>query len=125
MLPVTDTQWQLFGSGSTVGGTGSEAGVILRDEEHVEGARITLERSETKRFPRRPVVRYAITCGIYGWMVHTRFFASDEQAVREYDRMKPDLAAILAQVPLLTDPDLESKMDHVTAEIRAFIERFP
>jgi len=125
MVSATETQWQPFGSGSTLGEIGSEAGVILRDEEHIEGARITLERSETKKLFRRTDVRYAITCGIYGWMVHTRFFASEEEAIYEYDQMKLELAAILVQVPLLNDPELESKMDHVKVEIGGFIEKFP
>ena len=89
MISAMEKTWQPFRSGSTLGKTGTEAGVILRDEEHIEGARITLERSATKKLLRRPVVQFAITCGIYGWMVHTRFFSSEEKAVREYDRMKP------------------------------------
>jgi len=125
MISAMEKTWQPFRSGSTLGKTGTEAGVILRDEEHIEGARITLERSATKKLLRRPVVQFAITCGIYGWMVHTRFFSSEEKAVREYDRMKPELAAILEKVPLLTDPELNTKTDRVTDEIGGFVERFP
>ena len=74
MSPTGHDEWQPFHAGKTCGEIGTEAGVILRDEEHVEGARITLERVERRRRFRRPVVRYAITCGIYDWMVHTRCF---------------------------------------------------
>ena len=42
----------------------SEGGVILRELEHPDGARIALERGGA-------VSPFAITCGIYGWMVHT------------------------------------------------------
>ena len=57
------TDWLPFENGTTIGATGSEGGVILRDELHPHGARITLEQTSTG---------FAITCGIYGWMVHTR-----------------------------------------------------
>jgi hypothetical protein len=47
MISATETQWQPFRAGTILGETGSDAGVILRDEEHTDGARITLERAET------------------------------------------------------------------------------
>lgn len=47
---------------------GSEGGIILLDEEYHQSCRITLEKCE--RY-------YAITCGIYGSMVHTVF--SDQE----------------------------------------------
>ena len=43
---------------------GSEGGTIIADEEYKESCRITLERCE--RY-------YAITCGVYGSMMHTAF----------------------------------------------------
>ena len=125
MSPAIETSWHPFRAGATLRETGSEAGIILRDEEHVEGARITLERAETPKLFRRPVVRYAITCGIYDWMVHTRFFASEVEAVDAYDTMKPALATILAKIPLLTDPEIEGKRGQVIDEIGDFTERFP
>ena len=43
---------------------GSDGGTIIADEEYKESCRITLERCE----------RYdAITCGVYGCMMHTAF----------------------------------------------------
>lgn len=36
--------WSSFDEGHSLGTRGSENGIILRDEEHIEGARITLER---------------------------------------------------------------------------------
>jgi len=45
-----------FEDGATLGQKGSESGVILRDEEHPQEARITLER-DTRTAP------FAITCG--------------------------------------------------------------
>jgi len=53
--------WRRFEAGSTVGLKGTEDGVILRDEDHDAGARITLDRECTHG------VSFAVTCGIYGW----------------------------------------------------------
>ena len=63
------------------GAVGSENGEILSDEEYKNSCRITLEKCEKC---------YAITCGIYGGMVHTTFSdLSHYQAM--YDDMKKDL----------------------------------
>lgn len=62
--------WTPFVSGASLNTPGSEDGTIVRDEECDGFSRITLER-ET------PHVPFAITCGIYGWMVHTRFFGAE------------------------------------------------
>jgi hypothetical protein len=61
---------------------------VFRDEEHVLGARITLERAAS-------VAPFAITCGIYGWMMHTCFFDSEAEAESQYDQMKNSLSALL------------------------------
>ena len=97
---------------------GSESGIIEIDEEHPRGARITLER-DAKTAP------FAITCGIYGWMVHTRYFADHDRARREYEAMKADLGIILAMLPPQDDPDLNSRVDAVFKAIGDFVERFP
>ena len=65
---MAETLWYPFESGATLGQKGSEGGAILRDEEHPQEARITFER-DTRIAP------FAITCGIYGCMMHTRFFS--------------------------------------------------
>lgn len=85
---MTDFCWQPFENGGTLGQRGSEEGVILRDEEHSLGARITLERDTS-------VAPFAITCGIYGWMLHTRYFASQDEAGAQYEAMKSALGALL------------------------------
>jgi hypothetical protein len=36
-------------------------------------------------------------CGVYGWMVHTRFFQPEIEASAEYDRMKRALTELLDQ----------------------------
>lgn len=122
-LPLTaggagELPWHPFEGGSSLGKRGSEEGVIVRDEEHEEGARITLERGG-------PTAPFAITCGIYGWMVHTRFFGTEAEAGIEYERMKPDLAEILNAIPYKDDPEMEAKSAGVTGLISDFVERYP
>ena len=70
---MAESGWYPFDKGVTVGQEGSEDGVILRDEEHPCEARITLERRVT-------AAPFAITCGIYGCMLHTRFFSIESEA---------------------------------------------
>ena len=61
---------------------------MVHDEEHLLGARITLERAAS-------IAPFSITCGIYGWMMHTRFFSSEAEAQSQYDLMKQSLSALL------------------------------
>jgi hypothetical protein len=110
-------EWIPFDGGSSVGQRGSENGIILRDEEHEEGARITLEREGFS-------APFAITCGIYGWMVHTYFLATEEEATAEYERMKPALADILELIPLTDDPQVDEKVGQVCEAISKFVDRF-
>ena len=67
---------------------GSEGGTIIADEEYKESCRITLERCE----------RYdAITCGVYGSMMHTIFYdKSHSQEVFDDRKMEQ----ILHQKPV-------------------------
>lgn len=81
-------KWHPSESGETLGETGSEKGIVVRDEEHSLGARITLERAAG-------VAPFAITCGIYDWMMHTRYFAAEAEAETQYDLMKTSLAELL------------------------------
>ena len=97
---------------------GSEGGIIVADEEHELGARITLERDAS-------TAPYAVTCGIYGWMVHTRYFSDCDVAQREYEAMKGGLSQILSLIPLTTDPALQSKIELVSKAIAEFIDRYP
>ena len=69
--------------------TGTEGGVVVLDEEHPAGARITLERDCAS-------APFAITCGIYGLMVHTCFRSDEAEARRTYAAMKVGIEHILA-----------------------------
>lgn len=109
--------WHAFDNGKTIGQRGSENGVIVRDEEHRDGARITLERHGN--------TPNAITCGIYGWMVHTCFFTTESDTQNEFDRMKEILAQILDHIPLQNDPEFYVKSHTVSQLISDFVVRFP
>lgn len=109
--------WYPFEAGSTIGKTGSENGIILHDEEYRGGARITLERDGYTPF--------AITCGIYGWMVHTRFFATEQKADEAFEVMKVELARLVDLIPSRTDPEVSTRTSEVGEAIRVFIESFP
>lgn len=107
------TRWHVYDGGSTIGRSGSEEGVILRDEEHPDGARITLER-DARTIP------FAITCGIYGWMVHTHYCGTPAAAERDYAAMKVELANILVRIPATDDP----RAGAITQELYTDVERF-
>lgn len=72
--------WLPYESGSE---KGSEGGWIVEDEEIPGVCRITLE--EGGHTP------YAITCGVYGLMVHTTFAGDYDEAMGKYEGMKQDL----------------------------------
>ena len=86
---MSGASWHPYEDGATLGQAGTEQGIFVRDEEHALGARISLERAAR-------VAPFAITCGIYGWLMHTRFFSSQEEAETQYEAMKCALAALLA-----------------------------
>jgi hypothetical protein len=92
------SEWLSSENGATLGQTGSEEGTIVRDEEHSLGARITLERDAC-------VAPFAVTCGIYGWMIHTRFFGNEAEAEAQYDLMKTGMSALLEKAEQAADID--------------------
>jgi len=89
-----------------VAGTfGSEGGIILADEEYKEACRITLEKCEKY---------YAITCGVYGAMVHT-VFADFDHGQNQYDAMKQELQKFI---------DTDTTLDEEVSFYRAFTDKF-
>jgi hypothetical protein len=103
--------------GSSIGEPGSEGGAIVADESHDDGARITPERS-TRLAP------FAITCGVSGWLVHTRFFESELEAKLQFDAMKVALARLTDGVksPVDMQPNETSRIGRLCQE---FVEQFP
>lgn len=110
--------WHITEGGITIGQRGSEEGVIVEDEEHDNGARITLERRDGK-----PAL-FAITCGIYGWFMHTRFSSAEEEARSDFERMKAELAGILGLISRIESGNEETESTVLSA-IELFVDRFP
>ncbi|GLV57151.1 hypothetical protein KDH_39890 [Dictyobacter sp. S3.2.2.5] len=108
--------WFSIDEGRTIGTEGTEQGIILQDEEYVQGARITLEQCHYPPF--------AITCGIYGWMVHTTFASSMNEAREKLEAMKKSLEEIYQLIPTLDDVELEAKIQNVTQALEAFVSEF-
>ena len=109
-------KWNPFDAGKSIGQRGSENGVIIRDEEHADGARITLER-ETQTAP------FTITCGIYGWMVHTHFIGTESEAQSDFESMKVELSRIISSIPLAADPEVP-KTKAVYKSLSNFVKKF-
>ena len=111
-------RWEPIDQGTTIGTTGSEQGQILADDEYGHAARITLEQD-------CPTAPFAITCGVYGWMVHTRFFTTVDEARAEYTLMQGALAALVDYAD--TPPPVTSGQKSATMvkALEAFLERFP
>ena len=105
------SNWFAYDNGSTIGSTGAEGGMVLRDEGHELGARLTLKRGGNY---------VSVSCSIYGWMDHTRFFGSVADAQREYLLMKPPLANMVENILSAGKSDL--KMWEAIAD---FVRRFP
>ena len=79
-------KWIDYKDGHTIGGKGSENGTILKDQEFDGGCRITLEVCQKY---------YAITCGVYGAIVHT-VFRSAETAEDTFEAMKNELGRFMS-----------------------------
>lgn len=110
--------WKLFEGGKSIGSIGSETGTIILDDEHELGARITLEE-KTRHAP------FAITCGIYGWFCHTRFFSTKSEAVFEYEEMKDALLEILNLLAPGAELDEELAQEAVSIAVSRFVNEFP
>lgn len=73
--------------------TGTENGIILKDEEYKQSCRVTLEQCPKY---------YAITCGVYGGMVHT-VFCSKKTFEDTYLEIKKDLANFIDTDTCMTE----------------------
>src|SRR5262249_28680366 len=82
--------WLPIDNGKTEGTRGSEDGIIILDEEHIQRARITLEQGGRN-------APWSITCGIYGNFAHTTFASSETEGRAKYSNMKTDLEKIMAE----------------------------
>ncbi len=108
--------WYDYDESYSVGTSGSDGGIIVRDEKHSFGARMTLEEDGS-------FAPFSITCAIYGGMSHTRFFSAEPEANEEFDQMKIELEKILSLVPADENAD-EDTLDEISDEISEFVEKF-
>jgi hypothetical protein len=103
------SDWSAFNSGKSIG-LASEGGLILYDEENINGARITLKRGKSY---------ISVSLNIYGWMDHTRFFTSDMDADREYRGMRSNVHEVLQLI------QAEAEDIKIWEAISEFVRRFP
>ncbi len=112
---MTRQRWIDYDEGSTVGKRGSEQGIILRDEQYRDAARITLERDGYTPF--------AITCGMFGWMVHTCFFSTMEEGESAFESIKTDLVELIQLIPDENDPEWNPKMRVLAEAMETFVKK--
>lgn len=93
--------------------------MIILDEEYCRGARITLER-DCEGYG-KPPIPYAITCGVYGWMMHTCFLDDETQARQQLDDMKTDLATLVDMIPI----SAHEISDEILRAGHQFVDRYP
>jgi hypothetical protein len=105
------SNWNPYKNGESIGKSGKEGGVILRDEEHERGGRMTIKQGKNY---------VSVSCHIYGWMDHTRFFNSVADAQREYLIMKNAIGSMMEDILAAGANDL--KMWEAIAD---FVRRYP
>ncbi|MBI3152163.1 MAG: hypothetical protein HYZ21_08525 [Chloroflexi bacterium] len=105
------SNWLAYDDGRTIGKVSAEGGVIMRDEEHPGGARITFKRGSGY---------ISVSCNLYGWMDHTRFFGTVSDAQREYVAMKAALTSVLDVIGANGVKEIK-----VWEAISEFVRRFP
>jgi hypothetical protein len=107
--------WYQYNEGNTIGSRGSENGIIVEDSEHIQGARITIERDGD-------IAPFAVTLGIYGLMFHTAFSSSIDEAQAQVQSFMAKVESIFA---LMDTPEpsrneqWEAKYETLTNEIIA------
>lgn len=92
----------------TLGTLGSEEGIIKKDEEYCDSARITLETCS-----RNSEDVYAITCGIYGAMVHT-VYGNKETISDTYESMKAEIQQFIDNADNLSEDEWDDFIEKFT-----------
>lgn len=105
------SKWKPYNRGRSIGVKGSEGSVILRDEEHPLGARMTIKQG--KDF-------VSVSCNISGKIDHTRFFKEMRGAEREYANMQKEMEKVLKAISSAKAADIK-----VWETISGFVARFP
>ncbi|EPX59846.1 hypothetical protein D187_002590 [Cystobacter fuscus DSM 2262] len=110
--------WRPTEGGRTLGLTGGEGGIIVRDEEHPAGLRLTLEEDASRSF-------HALTCGVTGWLVHRRYFSSEAEAAAAWEEMRPALVELALRLPASGPKGMDPSTREAGARLGAFVARFP
>jgi len=110
------TNWSDYDDGYTIGTSGADGGAIVRDEEYESAARLTLEEEGSS-------APYTLTCGVYGWLSHTRYFEEEAEAETAFDEMKEEFEEILEAMP--DERAAEEEREDFAEELAAFIEKYP
>ena len=105
------SSWRAYDHGRTIGTVSAEGGTVILDEVTDSGARITLKRGDNY---------FLVSMQIFGWMDHTRFFSTDNDAQREYRAMRSGVSTVLNVIN--TKGVNEIKVWEVISE---FVRRFP
>ena len=105
------SNWFAYDDGRSVGQVSAEGGVILRDDEHKLGARITLKRGSGY---------VSISCHIYGRTEHTRFFGAVSDADREFAPTRTALGNVINVIAKAGPQDIK-----IWEAISEFVGRFP
>jgi len=105
------SEWIAYKNGISIGKVSAEGGVILIDEEHEGGGRMTLKQGKTF---------ISVACHIYGWIDHTRFLHSLPEAKREYILMKQFMTHMLEDILSAGADDIK-----MWEAIANFVRKFP
>ena len=105
------SNWAAYKNGMSIGKITAEGGVILMDEEHESGGRMTLKQGKTF---------ISVSCHIYGWIDHTRFLNSVPDAKREYAQMKKAITHMLEDILSAGKDDIK-----MWEAIANFVRKFP
>ena len=84
--------WRVFEEAKSPEIRGPDDRATVLDEEHSNGARITLERDATG-------AHWQITCSLYRVFNHSAKATSNSEALQKYADMKRDLESIMAEDP--------------------------
>jgi len=105
------SKWEPYNNGRSIGVKSSEGGQIVRDEEHPQGARITIKQG---------LDYVSVSCNISGKIDHTRFFKEMKTAESEYKIMQDELAKVIGAISSAKAADIK-----VWEAISGFVARFP
>jgi len=103
--------WLPYKDGITIGAKGPEGDVILMDQAHPIGARMTIKAGAEY---------VSVSCNIHNWIDHTRFFGTAFEAKRELANMEDALSEVIG---LLAAKEVDKIK--VWEAISNFVRRFP